>query len=208
MQTFYCSTRCCISKNITCVLLLLKAGADVNKEGFSFWDEEVTALLIAAADAFDRAVKILIQEGADVNKVPGWGNTAHPLMAALLSCKDPTGDSCKKCLELLLEAGADVNIECNGDTALHVAVYCGLSEAVDLLIRAGADVNKVPEYGCTPLIKASENDDVTPSSHHVKCMELLIDAGADVNATTPEGSALTTASGNVCDDSEGVQLLI
>ena len=190
------------SKQIKCLELFLKAGADVNHGHF-------TVLALAAGNGFDEAVKLLIQAGADVNKGSEYGMT--PLMEALEHCaNDMFRDKHKKCVELLLKTGADVNIECEGDTALTIASRPGLSEAVDLLIRVGADVNKVPGYCFTPLMEASEkyNGNIH-SNHYIACMELLINAGADVNITTSGGSALTTASGDVFDKSENaVQLLI
>ena len=192
------------SRNITLIKLLLKAGADVNKEGYESSREYkgVTALCLAAGDGFDEAVKLLIEAGADLNKVPKNGTT--PLMETIQHYE---GDASKrtKCIKLLLEAEADVNTECLDDTPLYLALDHGFHEAVDLLIRAGADVNKVCKNGITPLVKVSSVWD-QPVNNIVKCLELLIQAGADVNMTTPEGSALTTASESGFD--EGVQLLI
>ena len=176
----------------------------MNKEGYQspFEDDGVTALCLASGYGFDEAVKLLIEVRADVNKVPKNGTT--PLMEVIQHYE---GDASKrtKCIKLLLEAGADVNTECLYYTALHLALDHGFHEALDLLIRAGADVNKVCRNGITPLVKVSSVWD-QPVNNIVKCLELLIQPGADVNMTTPEGSALTTASENAFD--EGVQLLI
>ena len=107
----------------------------------------------------------------------------------------------------MLEAGADVNIECEHNTALNLASRGGLYETVDLLIRAGADVNKVPEDGKTALMEASGTSERGEPGDTTKCLKLLIEAGADVNAVTSYGSALTT-SVSYGIDIEKLQLLI
>ena len=200
--------------HITHVKLLLMAGAEVNKEGYdSCHDKGVTALCSAARIGFDETIKVLIQAGADVNKVPKNGIT--PLMDSIHVNAfdyieyddDPFTEETykhRKCMELLLEAGADVNAECCDYTALLVALEYGLHGAVNLLIQAGADVNKVRKNGITPLMAALQSDGFV--NYIVKCLELLIQAGSDVNAMAPDGSALIIASQNAFD--EGVQILI
>ena len=96
-----------------------------------------------------------------------------------------------KCIELLLEAGADFNIGYQDTTALNLASRCGLYEVIDLLIRAGADVNKVSEDSFTPIMEASGYSGEGGTPDATECMNLLIEAGADVNAITCRGSALT-----------------
>ena len=183
---------------------LLRAGADVNAEYNSN-----TALHLASQHSSCEIINLLIHAGADVNKVPQDGITA--LMRAMPQHNyDAFTNEQKKCIDLLLEAGADVNLECRGHTALHRASYHGLYQVVDALIRAGANVNKVPECGLTPLIEAStKHNKNTPINDYVKCVELLIQAGADVNTISDIGSALTRASCNISDkNADNLQLLI
>ena len=154
------------SRNITHVNLLLKAGADVNKEGYESIHKGVTALCLAAGHWFVR-VKILVEAGANVNQVPKNGGT--PLMETIQFYDDDANNRAK-CIELLLDAGADVNAECEGidDTALHLALRYIFPEAVELLICAGADVNKVHLHGITPLMQAPLVWD-QPVNNIVKC---------------------------------------
>ena len=103
--------------------------------------------------------EILFQEGADVN----------------LMDKRHTRYMCNEYVEVILEAGAHVNIrDYYGDTALMWAVSKGHDEYVETLIAAGADVNIHNHYGDTALMCAVCKD-------HGKYVETLIAAGADVN---------------------------
>ena len=59
-------------------------------------------------------------------------------------------------LRMLLDEGADANIQSTGDgaTALMLAAGRGLSDAVELLLQAGADVNRSAKDGETALVAA------------------------------------------------------
>ena len=161
--------------------LLIKAGADVNAECVILGKCE-TALTAAAGCGFFEGVDLLIRSGADVNKVPAYENS--PLMKAS-GCHINSGGAPShylKCLELLVQAGADVNAT-NEDTvsALHVATSYGFSEGVHFLLRRGADVNIQSRYRKkTPLMEAVAGGQVT-------CAKYLLDAGANVNSMNSEG---------------------
>jgi ankyrin repeat protein len=125
-----------LASGIEAVALLLKNGADVNDIGI-----EGNAL------HWHRSPEImpsLIRHGADVNAVDGYGNT--PLHGALSSF---LRSSTKKTVELLLAAGADVNIKNNGGlTPLDVYLKSGHSylkskkmknDLLKLLLSNGAE---------------------------------------------------------------------
>ena len=83
------------------------------------------------------------------------------------------------CLNVLLEAGVDVNWIVYSKTPLMAAIVDDYVYGVKRLIHAGADVNRRNEGDGTPvpLIWAGyEGRD--------ECIELLLNAGADVNAHT------------------------
>jgi ankyrin repeat protein len=80
----------------------------------------------------------------------------------------------------LLDEGADINeVDSDGTSALHWAVYSGYYDAAALLLERGADPNTVDVYE-TPLISAVIAEDV-------EMVKLLLDYGADVNSVDASG---------------------
>ena len=92
-------------------------------------------------------------------------------------------------VQLLLDNGADVNVDDDGVTALWNASAAGHFEIVQLLLDNGADVNANGDrYDCiTALIAASKEG-------HLEIVQLLLDNGADVNFGRNDVTALITAS--------------
>ena len=86
----------------------------------------------------------------------------------------------KEPLELLLKAGADVNLKARNTTVLHQAVRVSRASIVRQLLTAHADVNAVDEEGKTPLHLAAKLIWAT-------LRKILIDAGANVNAIDNAG---------------------
>ena len=142
-------------------------------------------------------VNRLIQAGANVNAISGnseqitpninknssypshqllYANRTSPLIYAALG-------GAADCMELLINAGADVNFQDEmGNTALHAAAAHGFADCVQVLIKAGADINKQTNMGLTPLHFTLKYD-------AADCMELLINAGADINTATKLGES-------------------
>ena len=77
------------------------------------------------------------------------------------------------CVELLIDAGADVNTN-NIKTALIWAAERGRDKCVKILIEAGADINIQNKNGETALMSAAHKG-------YDKIVKMLIEAGADVN---------------------------
>ena len=95
-----------------------------------------------------------------------------------------------KCVELLLQAGADVNVKDHMfDTPLVIAVKLGFDKGLDLLIKAGADVNEYT-YDLYPLMYAA-------GLGFPKCVQLLLTAGADVNNTNKMNQTAFSKLGSV-----------
>lgn len=83
---------------------------------------------------FMETLKLLVDNGADINKKDYEGQTA--LHRATLN---PQGETLEP-LEYLIEKGADINVQdINGNTPLFVAFASGNKNAVELLIKSGAD---------------------------------------------------------------------
>ncbi len=112
-------------------------------------------------------------------------------------------DGDKELLNLLITAGADVNVaNKDGRTPLYLAAAYGHVECVRLLQAApGIDVNKADNDGWTPLIWAAWEG-------HVECVRLLQAApGIDVNKADNDGwTPLYWAA--LCGRTECVRLLL
>ena len=89
----------------------------------------------------------------------------------------------------LIERRVDVDqVQVDGMTALHWAVYLDDSEMAKLLVNARADVNAENRYGVTPLALACTNGNEA-------IVDLLLEAGADPSASLRGGeTALMTAA--------------
>jgi len=116
-------------------------------------------------------VKILIEEGGDVNAINADGHTPldmaedHPEVANLLrkhggkhSIFGAASQGNIEAVKEHLADGSDVNAKDGvGRTPLYRAAYKGRKEIVELLITNGADVNAKDEDGETPLDSAEED---------------------------------------------------
>lgn len=157
----------------------------------------------AAMQGDIETVNLLLESGADVNRVQADGATAlqwaayhgnADMVALLLEAgADPSianrngstpmwlaasrGDS--DVIEILLEGGADANESLPlGRRPLMLAARTGVEEAVKVLLDGGADPNAVEsERGTSALMQAADQG-------HAGAMQLLISYGADVSSTS------------------------
>ncbi|XP_078592006.1 uncharacterized protein LOC144871011 [Branchiostoma floridae x Branchiostoma japonicum] len=84
-------------------------------------------------------------------------------------------------LMLLIQHGVGVSARTrNGQTALHIAALCDLTELVDALVEAGVPVDARDARGWTPLLTAA-------AARHIVFIEFLLTNGADINAVTHLG---------------------
>jgi len=146
-------------------------------------DENPVPLDIAACEGESSAIKVLIDEGADVNAKDAAGQT--PLhLAALKENSDVVKllidggadvDSSEPRLgfrplhnaalqgnfgvsELLVKYGADLDAQTlHGDTALHLAAIGGHAGIVELLLQYHANMDIVDAEGRTAMERAMEN---------------------------------------------------
>lgn len=158
------------------------------------------------------AVKVIIEEGADVNAKDSDGSTAlmwaawrNELDAAKLLIQSGADVNAKDgkavtalmyaseknshhVAKLLIEKGADINEKNHkGETALMWAAWRDSPDVTTLLLEQGADVNVKDNNGWTALIYA-----LTHSSLDV--VKLMIEKGADVNAKNKAGKSALDVS--------------
>lgn len=141
----------------------LENNADINTktaDGF-------TPVIIAAFKNHFETLDILVENGAELNHMTTRGSSALSLALHHM----PYNADAQKCLDRLLEAGADPS----RDSSLEIAAGKGLTAYVTRFIAAGADVNKG-----VPLIPAA-------TGGHIDILRILIAAGADVNASYKKG---------------------
>ena len=119
-------------------------------------DGHHTALMLAAMNGHAPVVKLLLENGAQVDQVCYRSDTTALMLAA--------GYGHAQVVELLLEAGVakDVHeLECGARyTALMQASGNGHAQVVQLLLEAGADKD-VRVHGCTALMLATSRGDRT-----------------------------------------------
>ena len=120
-----------------------------------------------------KCLQVLIEQGINVN-IPDDDDGETPLHKA---CSFNNVESIK----LLLDQGADVNIQHNyGYTPLYTACSNNSVESVKLLILNGANVNIPDNYGRTPLHLACRYNSV-------EIVKLLLYNGANVNIQDNKG---------------------
>ena len=172
------------------IVVLLGAGADVDRDRSDPHDTGSTPLLIAAENGHDGCVARLLGAGADVNRPhkDDW----TPLFIAAQNGHD-------NCVAQLLGAGADVERGCraSGATPLKIAAEEGCDGCLARLLGAGADVDRPDKDGSTPLLMAAKFG-------NVGCVARLLGAGAEVDRAGQKGNTpLIMASSSVRGDDTG-----
>ncbi|KAG2624844.1 hypothetical protein PVAP13_3KG184727 [Panicum virgatum] len=112
--------------------LLMSKGADVDP----ICENGGAPVHIAAKNGHAKVLKLLLRNKADSERLSTSFNT--PLVASLFG-------SSVECLEVLIEAGVDVNAG-SPATPLTLAADKGLTEFINCLLEAGADAN-IPDEG-------------------------------------------------------------
>lgn len=131
-------------------------------------------LIRAAARADVVVLRQRIKDGAQVNAVDEWGNTA-----LLLAAREGDLETARA----LLRAGADVNGRAGPFTPLGQAALRGHSHMVRLLLRGGAQVDATGLNEHTPLMNAVK-------LNHPEVVSLLLKAGANPQVKDRTGAGL------------------
>lgn len=153
------------SNDLLLMQALIKNGADINKGGDP-------PLCLATQEGFSDMVRLLLENGADLQKVNQVG--MRPIHLACRYGHD-------ECLRLLLLWGGEVNqqtdLSQNGDTPLYYAVQHDRHNIVQMLLDAGANVHQRASFlytGNGPIHAAAYQEDPT-------VLNQLLAAGADPN---------------------------
>ena len=113
---------------IECVEILIKAGADVYRIGYS------ELLRVAVEHDNVSCADLLIKEGANVNR----GYHFNPLYYAVTT-------KANRCMDLLLRSGADINnVDHRGSTAL---IYVEDEDYCRLLLKHHSHINRTDRNG-------------------------------------------------------------
>ncbi|XP_020552046.1 ankyrin-1 isoform X1 [Sesamum indicum] len=123
--------------DIELLKVLLAKGVNVDLQS-----DAGTPLIWAAGHAQKDSVKVLLEHNADPNVKTEDDIT--PLLSAVAA-------GSLACLELLIKAGATVNVTAGGATPLHIAADGGSPEIINCLLQAGADPNATDEDGFKPI---------------------------------------------------------
>ncbi|XP_072299044.1 ankyrin repeat and SOCS box protein 16 [Eucyclogobius newberryi] len=167
-----------------CVEELLFRGAEVASDpGGS------TALHDACVGGHSVCVQLLLSHGADPEVLSADG------CAPLHLCNSPQS---LQCAELLLSAGAGVNVRTTESrlTPLHVAARRALDKHVELFLSHGADVLATNQEGETPLNAAcSGAERPSEAGRYLRAIQMLLEAGADPKTA---GRKMHTPLHNAC----------
>ncbi|KAK8576161.1 hypothetical protein V6N13_090638 [Hibiscus sabdariffa] len=123
--------------NIELLKHMLAMGVEVDSQS-----DAGTPLVWAAGHDQHDAVKVLLEHNANPNAETE--DNVTPLLSAVAA-------GSLSCLDLLIQAGAKVNITAGGATPLHIAADHGNPELINSLLKAGADPNVIDEDGQKPI---------------------------------------------------------
>lgn len=142
-----------------------------------------TALHVAAFTANHKAMRLLVEAGANPNALE---QDRYDMVTIAAVANDVAT------LKLALKLGnRATNITSRYDgTALIAAAHLGHAEVVETLIQAGAPLDHVNNLGWTALIESIVLGDGGP--RHVATLRALIAAGANVNLADRRGQTPLT----------------
>lgn len=192
------SSACSVSHKMRKLIIILSILAFSGSAGAGAYDD----ILAAANDGNTATVVDLLRRGMDVNTADRTGSTLlmiaartgnQPLLQTLLANRvsinrrNQYGDSALMvaalngklaAVQILLDHGAQ--LDHNGWTPLHYAVFGGDKEVVGLVIAKGGKLDARAPNGQTALMLAVKNG-------KLELVKLLIDADADMDLADFDG---------------------
>ncbi|MFC1836055.1 ankyrin repeat domain-containing protein [Thermodesulfobacteriota bacterium] len=193
---------------------LLSEGADPNAHDEGAESGRWTALMIAARNGNTEVVRVLLDNGADVNAWDHDYSRKTPLMVAVDSGSidtvklfldrgaNPNAEDITKATAMSAKYASDrpeiakllrdrgSNISHAGGSLLAAAVRSGDIEQVRSLLEQGVDASGSGYSGNKPLMDAASNG-------HTHVAKTLLDRGAKVDSTNSDGeTALIEAAGS------------
>jgi ankyrin repeat protein len=150
------------------VAYLLQKGANVNKfhvikDGDTAGKTSGSALMAAVSKGYLDIVKLLIENGADLEYKAG---NADDQTALTLAAKSGS----RNIMEYLLDKGTKINYQdANGETALMIASKNGFAECVNVLLNHKPDMSLKNKQGQTALDLAKSKGD--KNNEAIKALE-------------------------------------
>lgn len=180
-------------KNITFLKQLLNANLELNLDYMAYrtpplHEYDRTPLSIAATMKTTQAAKILIESGADINAT--FGDKLNTVMLSINS----TDSFIELVLDNYKEKFNSIQIDLEGFTALHYAVFNKNVRLTERLIFEDLDINHQSSKLVTPLMIAARKGDMP-------MIECLIKHNATIDMTDAKGdSAIDVARYNKFED--------
>ncbi len=141
----------------TMTKFLIDSGANVNTKTT---DDAATPLMFASQAPYKSVIRLLLENGADINETNDLGMSA--LMYAIANIdrarvgegRGATPDTAK----YLINNGANINITCGSThmTPLMYSAITNLPEVAELLIACGANINIEDDDGYTAIYYAKQ----------------------------------------------------
>src|SRR5262245_45862829 len=170
------------------VRLLLSRGVDVNakqpKTGWSAMHAAAHGVRSTDRDPDGETLRLLLDKGAAVDARSRYINDGDGWTPLLVAIEGNRVNVARR----LIEAGADVNAQCEfyssaqdgSESALMLASRKRSPDIVRALLAKGADVNARNSIGVTSLMIAADSGDAS-------IVEMLLASGAEVNAASDTG---------------------
>ncbi len=156
-------------RNLKGVIRLLELGADPN----IMYDDGGSVIHWAASYGKYLLLEAVLQHGGDPNLISSGGFKETPLFEVIDLIFRPDDI---RCLNLLVDYGADVNAVSLGATPVISAANLGRFDLVKELLKRGADYRLQNNHGETLLdVIASDKDRYIPGSKQEKALRNLIE---------------------------------